>query len=71
MSWNAPVFSEMISDIGYDDSTGELLVTWKKSGKVSAYAGVPEDFALQMSKAPSVGGMFNSEVRNKYPHRYL
>lgn len=71
MSWNVPVFSDMVSEVGYDDSAGELLITWKKSGKVSAYSGVPEEKALELSKAASVGGMFNSEIRNQYPHRYV
>ncbi len=71
MAWSVPVFSEMVSDVGYDDATGELLVTWKKSGKTSAYSGVSEEFALQLSKAPSVGGVINSEVRYKWPHRYV
>ena len=70
MSWSKSVYSSNVSEIGYDDETGEMLVTWSKSGKVSAYAGVPEDVAEACSVAPSVGSFLNSEVKPFYQHRY-
>lgn len=70
-TWSQNVYSEMASSIGYDDTTQDLLVTWKKSGKVSAYSGVPEELALQVANAPSVGRMLDAEIKNSYPHRYL
>lgn len=70
MSWTQPVYSSMVSEIGYDDKTQELLVTWAKSRKVSAYKGVPEDLALQVANALSVGSMINSEIKDFYSHRY-
>lgn len=69
-SWSVPVFSSMVSEIGYDPAAGELIVTWR-NGKRSAYAGVPEGKALELSKAASVGQMINSEIKPVYPHRYL
>jgi hypothetical protein len=69
MSWSKSVFSSVATDIGFDDETGELLVTWK-NGRVSAYQGVPEDVAVQCSNAPSVGQFLNSEIKNVYAHRY-
>jgi hypothetical protein len=69
MSWSKSVFSSVATDIGFDDETGELLVTWK-NGRVSAYQGVPEDVAVQCSNAPSVGQFLNSEIKNVYGHRY-
>ncbi len=53
MSWTVDVYSTMVSEIGYDDTAGEMIVTWK-NGKRSAYAGVDEGTALRISKAPSV-----------------
>ena len=69
MSWSQSVFSENVSEVGYDDESGELLVVWK-SGKTSAYQGVPEDVALKLANAPSVGKMINDEIRPYFQHRY-
>jgi len=60
----------MVSEVGYDDQTGELLVRWAKSGKTSAYAGVPEDVAFEAAQVANVGPYINSEIKNQYPHRY-
>lgn len=69
MSWSKSVFSSVAVEIGYDSESQEMLVTWK-NGRVSAYAGVPEDVAVNASNAPSVGQFLNSEVKNVYAHRY-
>jgi hypothetical protein len=70
MSWNQAVYSTNVESVGYDDSAGEMTVAWK-SGKISAYLGVPEDLALQVANAPSVGSAINSMIKNQYQHRYL
>ncbi len=70
MSWSKSVFSSVASEIAYDSETKELLVTWN-SGKQSAYSGVPEGLADQLSRAPSVGQMLNSEIKGVYSHRYV
>ena len=70
MSWNQNVFSSNIDSVGYDDSTNEMTVQWK-SGRVSAYAGVSEDLALQVANAPSVGQAVNSMIKNQFSHRYI
>jgi hypothetical protein len=70
MSWMKSVYSSMVSEIGYDDQTGELLVRWAKSGKTSAYAGVPEDVAFEAAQAASVGEYINSEIKPNYGHKY-
>lgn len=69
-SWSVPVYSSMVSEVGYDPASGELIITWS-NGKRSAYSGVPEGKALELSKAASVGQMINSEIKPVYPHRYL
>jgi hypothetical protein len=69
MSWSRSVFSSNISEIGYDSEAGEMIVTWN-SGKVSAYADVPEDVADECSRAPSVGQFVNSQIKPFYGHRY-
>lgn len=70
MSWTQQVYSSNVEEIGFDDNTGEMTVRWK-SGKVSAYAGVPEELAQQVANAPSVGAMLNSDIKNHYSHRYV
>lgn len=69
MSWSQAVYSSNISEVGYDDESGELLVTWK-SGKTSAYQGVPEAKALEGANAPSVGQWINAEIKPYYSHSY-
>ncbi len=69
MSWTKNVFSSMVSEVGWDEEAG-LLITWN-SGKRGAYAGVPEDVAVRLSNAPSVGTMLNTEIKGNYPFRYL
>jgi hypothetical protein len=70
MSWSRSVYSTNVSEVGYDTDNNELLITWLKSGKTSAYAGVSEDMAEACARAPSVGQFVNSEIKDKYPHRY-
>jgi hypothetical protein len=70
MSWMKSVFSSMVSEVGYDDETQELLVRWARGGKMSAYAGVSEDTALEVANAASVGEYLNSEIKPNYGHRY-
>lgn len=69
MSWQQSVFSSNVSEVGYDAEAGELIVTWK-SGKTSAYSGVPEDVAMKLANAASVGAMLNAEIKPFYNHRY-
>ena len=71
MSWSQQVYSTMVSEVSYDDEAQELIVTWAKSGKRSAYRGVPEELALQLANAPSVGQMINMEIKPYYQHRYV
>lgn len=61
----------MVSEVGYNEETHELIITWARSGKKSAYSGVPEELADQLSKAPSVGSMIISEIKPFFPHRYI
>ena len=68
MPWSKNVFSSMVSAVAYDEEKAELMVTWAKSGKTSVYAGVPEGVALDLSNAPSVGQMVNSEIKPYYQH---
>ena len=67
--WSKPVYSKMVQEVGYDEETKELYVTWIR-GKRSIYSGVPEQLALDLTNAPSVGNMINSEVKPYYSHRY-
>lgn len=71
MTWWRNVLSEMVSEVGYDDERQMLLVKWRRGGRVSGYADVPESLADELSRAPSVGSMLNSEVKPYYRHRYV
>lgn len=53
----------MVSEVGWDDETQELLVTFKKKGRTAAYKGFDEGKALELSHAASVGSMFLSEIK--------
>jgi hypothetical protein len=69
-TWTKAVYSTMVSEVGWDQESQDLLVTWA-NGRQSAYSGVPEDVAVSLSNAPSVGTMINSEIKPYYPHRYV
>lgn len=70
MSWNKPVYSSMVTNVGYDPETKEMTVTFT-NGKTAAYSGVPEELALELSTAPSVGSMMNSQIKGQFPFRYV
>ena len=66
MSWSQSVFSDMVSEVAWEDGT--LTVTFKK-GSVYAYEGVPEEIAIELSRAASVGQFLNSEIKGQYGYR--
>jgi KTSC domain len=72
MSWMKSVFSSMVSEVGYDDETQELLVKWARGSKMSAYSGsgMSEDVASECANAASVGEYLNSEIKPNYSPRY-
>ena len=61
--WMKSVFSEMVSEVGWDPETQEILVTFKKKGRTAAYKGFDEGDAERLSHAASVGGMFLDEIK--------
>ena len=71
MSWSKPVFSTMVSEVGWDSDTNEILVTWAKGGRMSAYGGFDEAKAFELANAPSVGQMVLSEIKPQGKHRYV
>lgn len=70
MAWSRDVFSTMIASVAHneDEENPEMTITFVKGG-VYVYEGVPEALAEQLSRAPSVGQMFLSDVKNAYPYR--
>jgi KTSC domain len=70
MTWEKSVISSNVSAIGYDVNTNELFVTWLRNGRVSIYSEVPETLADQLTKAPSVTSMINSDIKPYFDHRY-
>ena len=67
--WSKPVYSSNVSEIGYREADKAMLVTWQK-GRRSVYWNVPEELALQVANAPSVGSMLNTEIKPYYRHSY-
>lgn len=67
--WSKDVYSSNVSSIGYDEEKKEMYVTWTR-GKRSIYSGVPEQLAIDVANAASVGSMLNAEVKPFYAHRY-
>lgn len=63
MAWSKSVLSDMVSEVGWDDETQELLVTFKKNGKTAAYKGFDEGTADHLSRAAAVGSMFLSDIK--------
>lgn len=70
MAWTKNVFSSMVSEVGWNDETKELLITWA-TGKKGAYADVPEEVAVRLSNAASVGEMINAEIKPNFKYRRL
>lgn len=70
MTWTKNVFSSMVSEVGWDEESGDLLITWN-TGKKGAYADVPEELAVRLSNAASVGEMINAEIKPNFKYRRL
>lgn len=70
MAWSRDVFSTMIQSVGHneDEESPEMTIVFVKGGTY-VYDGVPEDVADQLSRAPSVGQMFLSDIKGQYPFR--
>lgn len=68
--WQKPVLSSNVSEIGYREEPKEMTVAWMKGGRVSVYWPVPEELALQVAHAMSVGSILNSDIKPYYSHRY-
>lgn len=61
----------MVSEVAYDSDNQELIITWAKTGRRSAYKGVSEDTAQALANAPSVGQYVNTEIKPFFSHRYV
>ncbi len=64
------VFSDRVSQIGYDPDTSELAVIWKNNGRRSLYSGVPAELANEVMNAASVGAALNADIIGTFDHRY-
>ena len=70
MPWTKTVFSSRVSEISYNQDTRELAVKWAKGNKTSIYSDVPEEVAVDLGNAVSVGTMINAEIIPNFKHRY-
>ena len=60
--------STAIRDFGYDVTTGRLTITFV-SGRRYLYDDVPPAVFDAFEQAPSRGGFFNHEIRDRYRFR--
>lgn len=70
LSWEQSVFSSNVSSVGYDAESKILHIRWS-NGRESTYENVPEEKALHIANAPSVGKALNSEIKGNHPHSYV
>jgi KTSC domain len=71
ITWRS-VWSTVANRVGYDNEQEELLVEWKRTGRISVYfPKFPFDEFDKLSKTVSVGTMIKNEIVPKYQHRYL
>jgi KTSC domain len=71
ITWRS-VWSTVANRVGYDNEQEELLVEWKRTGRISVYfPKFPFDEFDKLSKTVSVGTMIKNEIVPKYRHRYL
>lgn len=65
------VFSSHVDAIGYDEESGELHVTFSRTGKTAVYQGVPPKVARDVLEAPSIGEAMWGSIRGRFPFGYL
>ncbi|MBO7670396.1 MAG: KTSC domain-containing protein [Oscillospiraceae bacterium] len=58
--------STCFSSIGYDSSTGTLMVVFRDSGAKYAYGEVPKTVYNELRDAESMGGYYNKNIKGKY-----
>jgi hypothetical protein len=63
----APVSSETIASVGYDERRSTLEIEFV-SGGVYRYYGVPENIHEALMEADSHGRYFVAHIRNAYPY---
>lgn len=64
------VESHDIAVIGYSRETCELEITFRRGG-VYCYRNVPESLYRELQAAPSVGGYFSQNIKEKYPYKKI
>ena len=62
--------SAAILEIDYNDERAKLLVCFV-SGERYVYVGVPGEVHRSFCAAPSKGGFFQAEIRDRYPFNRL
>ena len=64
------VFSSHVDAIGYDEATGELHVTFSRTGKTAVYSGVPLKKARDVINAHSIGMALHQSIRGQHGFGY-
>lgn len=68
--WNKDVVSSNVANVAYQEEGNRLIITWNKGARRSVYTPVPEDLALQVASAASVGSILNTEIKPFFEHHY-
>lgn len=58
--------SSCFSEIGYDNNTGDLIVTFRDSGVSYVYGEVPKSVWEELKSADSMGSYYNKEIKGSY-----
>ena len=66
----ATLSSSVIASVAYDAPTKTLQVEFR-TGRVYWYLDVPQSEFEALTRAPSAGGYFNHEIRDRYAFREI
>lgn len=61
------VESSDIVEVGYDSDV-KILEVMFYGGRTYQYANIPENVYSELISAESIGGYFNTHIRDQYPH---
>jgi len=63
------VSSTAISDVDYDEGSGQLTIVFKRDGARYTYSGVSQGEYASLIYALSTGRAFNFNIRDLFPFR--
>jgi lysyl-tRNA synthetase class 2 len=64
-----PVASSTVSAVGYDETTGELFIVYRRTGEIYVYLDVPAAEYERLLNAQSKGAYLNMRIKGHYRFR--